>query len=446
MAQRGKSVLLSGVAAISPGRPVQRPRPPLPRWPFAAMFVLFPAWWLLGFGDMMWIPLAGVMAFYLIRRGAVRAPRGFFLWLLFLLLMVLSVVGIDTSGRLIGFVYRALMYAAVTVVFIYVYNGRQTLSTRYVLGVLTVFWVVVIAGGYLGIFFPEFSFRTPLGYVLPASLQQNELVSEMVIRRATQYNPDSFLQFDPRPAAPFLYTNGWGNSYSLLLPAVVAYAGYIRGTAKFWWLMVLIPVSLVPAVLTLNRGMFLGIGIAVLYAALRLAVMGRLRALLSLIGIGLIGVAAAVSLDLEQRLGSRLEQSSTTEDRANLYSEAITRTLTSPLFGFGAPRPSFTEGAPSVGTQGHVWTVLFSHGFPAVFVFLAALAYFFFATWRVSSTTGLALNTIQLVILVEVFYYGVLPHGLMLAFVAGALALRGDPPSELVPLPLRKQMRVGAIR
>lgn len=446
MAERGRRVLLSNVATISPGRSAQRPLAPLPRWPFAAMLVLFPVWWVLGFGEMIWIPLAGVMAFYLNRRGNVRMPRGFFLWMLFLLLMLLSVVGIDTAGRLIGFSYRTLMYATVTVAFIYVYNARTTLTTRYVLGVLTVFWVIVIAGGYLGILLPEFSFRTPLGYILPAALQQNELVGEMVVRRATQFNPDSFFQFEPRPAAPFLYTNGWGNAYSLLLPTVVAYAGYIRRTAKFWWVMVLIPVSLVPAVLTLNRGMFLGIGVAVLYAALRLALMGRLRALFSLIGIGIVGVAAAISLGLEERLGNRLEQSSTTEDRANLYTEAITRTLTSPLFGFGAPRPSFTEGAPSVGTQGHVWTVLFSHGFPALALFLAALAYFFFATWRVTSTTALALNTIQIVILVEVIYYGVLPHGLMLSFIAAALALRGDPPSEMVALPLRRAMRVTSIR
>ncbi len=432
---------LSAAARIAPRTVKTGASRGLPRWPFAAMFVLFPLWWALGVAEMMWIPLAAIMVLYLIKRGGTQVPRGFAIWLLFLVLMLLSVIGIDTTGRLIGFAYRALLYLTVTIVFIYLYNGRGTLTTRYVLGVLTFFWLVVVAGGYLGVFLPEFSFRTPLGYVLPSGLQANELVQEMVVRRATQYNPESFYNFEPRPAAPFLYTNGWGNAYSLLLPLVIAYSGYVRRSAKFWWIMAAIPVSLVPAVLTLNRGMFLGLGVAVVYAAFRLALLGRLRALFGLGVIGVIGVAAAISLNLADRLGDRLDVSSTTQDRANLYAETFERTLTSPLFGFGAPRPSFTEGVPSVGTQGHIWMVMFSHGLPALVLFLLTLAYFFFSTWHVTSTTALALNAIILVLIVEVFYYGVLPHGLVLAFIAAALAMRGDPPSEQVPLPLRRSVR-----
>lgn len=180
---------------------------------------------------------------------------------------------------------------------------------------------------------------------------------------------------------------------------------------------------------------------ALLYAAGRLALMGRMRALLVVVAVAIVSVSAALSLDLEARLDHRLGGSSTTEDRANLYWETFARTLQAPLFGYGAPRPSTTEGAPSAGTQGHVWNVMFSHGFPALIIFLAVLAYFFFATARVWTNTALALNTMQLVILVEVFYYGVLPNGLMLSFIAAALALRGDPPEEHVPLPLRRPAR-----
>ncbi len=446
MTASGRSSLVSAAARITPARTSGNTGLGLPRWPFTVMFVLFPVWWALGLAEAAWIPCAAIMVVYLVKRGGALVPRGFALWLLFLLLMLVSVIGIDTSGRLIGFIYRALLYLTVTIVFVYLYNARTTISTRYVLGVLTIFWLVVIAGGYLGILMPEFSFRTPLGYVLPGSLQANDLVQEMVVRRATQYNPDSVFGFEPRPAAPFLYTNGWGNVYSLLMPAVVAYAGYLRGTRRFWLIVLAIPVSLVPAVLTLNRGMFLGLGVAVLYAAFRLALLGRLRALFGLGVIGIVGIAAALSLGLADRLSERLTFSSSTEDRANLYVEAITRTLSSPLFGFGAPRPSQTPGAPSVGTQGHVWTVLFSHGFPALIVFLLTLVYFFFATARVATTTSLALHTMQLVIIVEVFYYGVLPNGLMLSFIAAALALRGDPVSEHVPLPLRRATGISTRR
>nr|WP_314845518.1 O-antigen ligase family protein [uncultured Microbacterium sp.] len=399
-------------------------RADLPRWPFTAMLAFFPLWWVLGFAEMAWIPLSGCMLVLMIRRGGIQVPRGFAIWLLFIVLMCASVIGVDTSGRLIGFVYRALLYLAITIVFVYVYNARQTLTLRYVLGVFTLFWLWTVLGGFAGIVAPEFSFRTPLGYVLPQGLQANELIGEMVVRRLTQYNPDSYLALDPRPSAPFLYTNGWGNVFSITLPMVVAYLTVIPRGRRFWLLVLAIPLSLIPAFLTLNRGMFIGLAVAAAYLFVRFLLAGRLRAVAVLTVIGGIAAVAAIALDVASKLTDRVETSSSTEDRANLYEETFVRTLQSPLFGYGAPRPSFTDGAPSAGTQGHLWMVMFSHGFPALVCFLGALAWMYFATIRGASTAMLVLHTVQLVILVEVFFYGVLPNGLILTFPAAALAMR----------------------
>lgn len=404
--------------------PATTPRAALPRWPFTAMLALFPLWWVLGFAEMAWIPLAGCMVVLMVRRGGIRIPRGFALWLLFFVLMCASVIGVDTSGRLIGFVYRALLYATVTVVFVYVYNARETLTTRYMLGVFTLFWLWAVLGGYAGIVAPEFSFRTPLSYVLPQGLQANELIGEMVVRRLTQFNPESWLALDPRPSAPFLYTNGWGNVYSITLPMVIAYMTLIPRRRVFWLLMLAIPASLVPAFLTLNRGMFIGLAVAGAYLFLRFAIAGRLREVVLLAVIGGVAGVAAVALDVVSKLTDRVETSSSTEDRANLYEETFVRTLDSPLFGYGAPRPSFTDGAPSAGTQGHLWMVMFSHGFPALICFMGALIWMFFATLRGRSTAMMVLNTVQLVLIVEVFFYGVLPNGLILTLPAAALAMR----------------------
>ncbi|MGW8482202.1 O-antigen ligase family protein [Microbacterium sp. NPDC055903] len=417
-----------------------RARPDLPRWPFTAMLALFPLWWGFGAAEMVWIPLAACMVVLMIRRGGTMIPRGFALWLLFILLMLCSIIGIDTSGRMIGFVYRALLYLTVTVVFIYVYNARATLTARYVLGVITVFWLWAVLGGYAGVFFPVASFRTPLAYILPQSLQANELIGEMVVRRFTQYNPDGWLQIDPRPSAPFLYTNGWGNVYSLTLPAVIAYMTMIRRGRRFWALVVLVPLSVVPAFLTLNRGMFVGLGVAAAYMLFRYALAGRLRQVALLAFVGVAFVITALSMGILDRLTDRLDTSTSTRDRANLYDETFTRTLQSPLFGYGAPRPSFVEDAPSAGTQGHVWMVMFSHGFPALVLFLAALAWMFFATWRVRSTAMLVMHAIQLVILVEVFFYGVLPYGLILTFAAAAVVIRER---DEAPAPPRRARVLG---
>jgi hypothetical protein len=59
----------------------------------------------------------------------------------------------------------------------------------------------------------------------------------------------------------------------------------------------------------------------------------------------------------------------------------------------------------------------------------------FLATMRTSNTALLVLNTVQLVILVEVFFYGVLPNGLILTFPAAALAMRELRQRSLSPPP-----------
>lgn len=402
-------------------------RSQLPRWPLVAAFALYPLWWVLGLGSIAWIPLGACMAVLLARRGGVRMPTGLGIWFLFLLLMCVSVIGLDSPGRLIGFIYRALLYASVTTVFIYVYNARELLTARYVLGLVTVFWAFAVAGGYAGIFFPTFSFRTPFGLIVPSSLEANELVGEMVVRRMTQYNPDSWLALEPRPSAPFLYTNQWGNVYSLCLPMVVAYARELvlgKDLKKALAVSCVLLLSLVPALLTLNRGMFLGIAVAVAYVLVRFMLAGRLGQVAWIMAFGGVTGGVVVWLGVGSRLEERTTTSSSTEDRASLYRETLDRTLDSPLFGYGAPRPSVTEGLPSAGTQGHIWMVMFSHGLPALAIFLLALVWFVFATARVRNTSQLLVHAVQVVILTEVLYYGVLPNGLILSFTAAALLLR----------------------
>lgn len=397
----------------------------LPHWPFTAMLAAYPVWWVLGFGAMMWIPLAACMVLLMLRRGHIEVPRGFGVWLFFLLLMSASVIGIDSSGRLIGFVYRALLYLTVTVVFVYVYNAREQLTVRYALGVVTVFWAFTVVGGFASVFFPLFSFDTPLSYVLPGSLQANEVVGEMVVRRLTQHNPDSWFDLDPRPSAPFLYTNQWGNVYSLTLPMVIAYLTQIARNARFWLIIVTIALSLIPAMLTLNRGMFIGIAVAALYLLVRFVLSGHLRQAFWIFAAGGLTGIAALLLNVGSRLTERVETSSSTENRADLYSETFDRTLESPIFGYGAPRPSVIEGMPSAGTQGHIWTVMFSYGIPALVFFMFALIWLALATAKTQRIWQLLLHTVQIVTIVEVFYYGVLPNGLILSFTAAALVMRG---------------------
>lgn len=398
----------------------------LPAWPLLIAFVGYPVWWFLGLGDMAWPLFALVMVLGLIRTGRVRVPRGFGLWLLFLLWMVCSTIQIDDSLRVVGFLYRFGLYAAATIVFVYIYNVRRSLTERRVFGVLTVFWLIVVLGGYAGLAFPLFELRTPLSYVLPEVLLNNSYIHDMAFRQLTQFNPDpnAFVIAAPRPSAPFLYANGWGNVYSLLTPIVVAYMSLVRKERKFWFLLAALPISFIPAFLTLNRGMFLGLGVAVAYIAFRAVLLGHGRILLSIIGITALAGIALTQLPIQERLDQRTSKVESIDDRANLYAETLTRTLESPIFGYGAPRPSEREDQPSVGTQGHIWMVLFSHGFVGVGLFLGWLVTAFLQTIRRKDTVGLVCNTVLLVALVEVFYYGILGTGLVIIMLAAALALR----------------------
>lgn len=391
------------------------------------MLGAYPLWWLLGLGSLALMFFGAVMIAIMVRRGGLSVPRGSGCWLLFLLLMCVSVIGIDSPGRLIGFVYRAFLYFTVTAAFIYVYNARVSLTTRYVLGVIAAFWGATVVGGYASIMFPTFSFYTPLHYVLPAGLQSNELVGEMVERRMTQHNPDSWFDLAPRPSAPFLYTNQWGNVYSLALPMVLAYLYRFKKSERglrFWVTLLAIPLSFVPALLTLNRGMFLGLAVGALYLLVRFVQAGRSREITLIAVVGGCAAVTTAILGIQSRLEKRVTTSSSTEDRATLYKETVDRTLESPLFGYGGPRPSVTEGLPSVGTQGHVWTVMFSFGIPALLFFMATLVGLVIATRRVRSVSQLLVHAVQVITVVEVLYYGVLPNGLVLSFIAAALLLR----------------------
>lgn len=421
-----------GRTAVRPGPGAPQPSGQgegLPAWPVLVAFAGFPVWWFVGLGDMAWPLFAAIMVYALSSLRKVKAPRGLGIWLLYMLWMLCSLIEIDEPVRIIGFIYRYALYMAATVVFIYVYNARRSLSERRIFGILTVFWAIVVIGGYAGLMFPVLEIKTALAYILPSALLENSYVHDMAFRQLAQFNPDpnAYVIAAARPSAPFLYANGWGNVYSLLTPVAIAYAAMVRHERKFWLIVLALPVSFIPAFLTLNRGMFLGLGIALVYVAIRAALHGHGRILLTAVGIAAVAGITVTVLPVQERLQERTSRVESIDDRGNLYLETFDRTLESPVFGHGAPRPSEREGQPSAGTQGQVWNVLFSHGFVGLGVFLSWFVWLFIKTFRRRDMVGLVCNTLILVSFIEVFYYGILGAGLVVVMVAGALALRNDP-------------------
>lgn len=386
------------------------------------MFTTFPLAFVLGFGAFI-APLWGsVMAAYLFTRGDVRFPRAMLMWWMFLATVVASLVMLDSVGRLIGGLYRLSNYGGATIAFLYVYNSREwVLPDRRIVKALVVFWLCVVAGGYLGVLWPEGSFSTPLERVIPGALLGNELVADWVRPNFAEVQqpwgaPEPFA----RPSAPFPYTNGWGNNFALLTPFVIAMVGLMSRRRVL--LVVALLAALVPAGATLNRGMFTALGLALGYTAIRLLFRGRAKLFVAMLGVAAVVGAAVVTSGVLEQIALRTSYSSTTLDRTLIYRETLIRTMNSPFVGWGGPRPSRTLGI-SVGTQGHVWNVMFSHGFVALVFFVVTL---WWLAWRTRRCTGLAFtaHVVLVVVSVAIVYYGYDGPQMVVAMVAAGLAMR----------------------
>lgn len=420
---------------VAEGRQSQ---PVLPRWPVTAAFALYPAWWFLGLLDLILVPLAAVMVLYLVRTPTVQVPRGWGLWAFFVLWAGASIIMLESFPALVGFSYRYLILVSASALFVYVYNARSRLHDRYLLGLLTWVWVTVVVGGYAGVFFPDVIWRTPMAYAVDAAkalmpgsavIFNNDLVIQMVVRRLAQFDPTSTFDLSPRPAAPFRYTNNWGNVYSLLLPMVVASALTASRGRRRLLLWVVLPLSAVPAMLTLNRGMMFGIALAVVYLGFRGVLAGRPR-LLAVTGlVTVVAVALFLALPIQERLSNRLDEgSSSTETRASVYGQALGSVPGSPVFGYGAPTEGTNPNAPPVGTQGQVWVILVSNGPIALASALGWLVLAAVQSRRRWDVVGLSAHIALVVGTVELFYYGAIPYGLPLLLLIAAMALRPPPP------------------
>jgi len=377
--------------------------------------------------------VAGLCCLFLMAvRGGIRLPR---LWLAgagFAIWMLASASMIDTAGRMLGFAQRWTTLLGAGVVAVYVFNAPERLPRRRVLTAAAWFLGWLAVGGYLGMISPYGRVSTPMLRLVPSNVASNEYVRELLSPRfAEVQQPWGADHPFVRPAAPFPYTNGWGHAFVLLLPLMVAL--WLVADRRLRVVVVLLVAAAVPpALATLNRGIFVGVGVAALATLVRF----RRRIRLGHVLVTAVLVAATAGVVLRSgvldRISQRTSTSSTTADRASIYREAFDRTLDSPLLGYGAPRPSGTLDV-SVGTQGHFWYVLFSHGFVGLALFLATLWGLALVTRRTTDLPAAFLHTTLVVTSVMIMFYGLEGMNLLLVLVTAALLLRGDPASDAGP-------------
>lgn len=414
-------------ATTSEGATVPAPVPvlrrPLPAWPVDALLWGFPLWWLLGLIPFIVVILGAVMAALLLVRRGLELARGAVPFLFFLVWLLPCALMLNHGLGVFGFAQRVGNYAAIGVVLLYVVNARERLPARRLVAGLVAVWFTVLAGGYLGLLIPDGRLTTPVGLLLPDAITSNQYVHDLVSPPfAEVQQPWGAVQPYVRPSAPFPYTNSWGAAVVLLTPAVLAQLALSRSPRTRVVLVLALLAAIVPATQTLNRGMLVGLGVCVCYVAVRLAFRGRGWPFLALTGLAAVAAALAASSGLLDAIAQRADYGST-EGRGMLYSETFERTLHSPLFGYGAPRPSAILDI-SDGTQGFVWTLMFCYGFVGLALFLWYLFGAVVRTWRARDTPTLWLHAVLVATCAIIVFYGLGVMQLLTVVLVSGLLFR----------------------
>jgi polysaccharide biosynthesis protein PslJ len=400
-------------------------------WPLDGMFVAFGLWWVLGLHSFVWQIMAVPLAYRLISdRRALRVPRGFGIWLLFIIWNVLTIMALPRSSQLIGFGYRLSLYLSATVVFLFVYNApRHLLPMRRIYGMAMAFWITVVVGGWLGVLVPNGAFPSFIELALPGPTHSNDFVRELVHPQFAQVQ--QFLGYPlGRPQAPFVYTNHWGSAFAITTPIVLLGWAHVDATRSRLALQLGLTAALIPAIVSLNRGMFLSLGAALIYASARSGRMGA-RARRALLATVVLLVVLVAVTPLGQLAEDRQASQHSNEGRSILYEQAISMTAKSPLLGYGAPQE--VEGdllLPPVGTQGQVWLVMVSHGFVGLALYIGFLVSLWRRTRHLASANAVA-HLLILILLVQMFVYDLITAAHHVVFLVVAAALRDQHAADL---------------
>ncbi len=367
-----------------------------PGWPLAWLFVGYPLWWVLGIEEFVTIGLTIPMALALRRQRSITMPPAFLAWGLFLVWVAggLLVLQVDAPGAIPGnsnaryltWAYRLVWYLACTVVLLYIGNTKEKLSATRICRILGFMFVVVTVGGLAGSFLPNLDFPSALELVLPKGVVNSTFVYNLIHPNISEIQ--SVLGHEaPRPSAPFTYANIWGLNYAVLLPFFLrGWFGRDAGWRRFVG-PVIVALSVIPVIYSLNRGLWLALIGMALFTAIRSALVGRPAQLLLVLA-GAVAIVVAISVTpLGTIVQQRLNGENSNQGRTNLSSLAVQSVVQkSPVAGYGTTRyvqgnfNTIAGGAtalcphcdpPAIGTQGQLWFVVYGQGVVGLLLFLA---------------------------------------------------------------------------
>jgi hypothetical protein len=429
-------------------------------WPIYCICYGFPLLWVLGLAEFIWPILGlGMLISLTMQRRSIRVPKGLGTYALFLMWVVASAVGLhgganvtgSTADKVVGFAYRFFLYCSAPIFGLYIFNApKRLLPNKAVVQAMVVFWLVVVGGGFLGLALPHLQITTLMAKLIPKHFQGNSFVSNLVHPKTAQIQ--SFLGFPvPRPAAPFVFTNDWGGNYALLVPFLLAAWIDNQRIGRNAIVRLVIPLSLIPVIVSLNRTLWASLALIAFYGAIR---MGARRQVMTFIRgafvVGLLGGIVILLSPIHTLIGDRLAHGHSNQGRSLLYASSVNLAMQRPLLGWGGPQQATVDAGfgtkssnykhPDVGTQGQFWTILVSNGIPATALFFGYLIYATWQTRRSRSSLGLWCHIVVLVAIFQSPFYGLLAAQLHIVFIAIALAYR----DACEPDPDREPIRTAA--
>jgi len=457
------TLVLSSTPDAGPSDSTARPRSrTLPAWPVAWMLAFYPLWWALGLGVLIFPIMAVPMLALMVRRRAagrpVRLPPGFVWWALFLTAVIVSIaaLGADPPGtvaghfadRVVAVVYRVLMYLSLTVLLVYAGNLTEAeLPRRRLVKLLGWLFVVTVLGGLLGMAAGRFEFTSPVEWLLPHGLRTKGFVQSLVHPYAAQIM-DLVGGDKPRPAAPWGYTNTWGNNFCLLAGWLVVAAWSARRLVPKVFAVLCLGVSIVPAVVSLNRGLWIGIAVLIVYVAARYVLLGKVW----IIGaVAMAGAALAVSLvasPLGDVVSARLDNGKSNGVRSFLVDRALEGAVHSPVIGYGSTRNTIGGrnsiavgesagcercGNFTVGGNGQLWQLLYAHGAVGTIGYLGFFGYGLWRFRRDRSAIGIAASAAIVTSFSAMLWYNSLATPLAFMVLAYALLWRNEIEGENEP-------------
>ncbi len=455
------AIAVESLLATPPAARTPAPRFLKPGWPLVLLYLGFPIWWALGLAQIIFFVMGAAMALILRKQHRhlrnLWVPRGFSLWLLFLVWMSVGIFMIFVQapgtapgggiGRLVNFGVRAGWYLIITIAMLYVFNTARSVSTLRISRLLGWMFVVTAAFGVLAIAVPTLEFESPVEMLLPGKVASTNFIRALV-HPSLSSSSDFLGYLQPRPTAPFPYSNAWGNNLALYLPFFILSwfgkdAGWRRKLAPF----VLIG-AFFPIIFSLNRGLWMSLAVAGIYAAIRLAVNGKARALQMLIAAAVVGGIVFVSSPLYDTVVLRIETPHSNERRAGTAETVIGVTAAgSPLMGYATTRTmqgtfaSLAGGetadchqcaAPPLGTQGFMWRLVLTTGFVGTGLCLAFFASQFLRRARGPSPINVVGCTVLLESVLCFFVYDSLGSALVTTMIAVGLMARADLADEEV--------------